>query len=233
AEFKNMMVKEREDYIKQRERLGGKYDLVKLETQKASKRVFGTKAAIESVLKKFKGMVDKELNLILEIERRERAIEFFAHIIDEAKKWLEKLNSFSQYCNTLTQELNQDIQHKKLEKKGIKPFVHEIKPDLLTDWTPTVEPQDFLMWMENEKQMNIVKFAEMRIGEVKDILMEYGNSLEKVKEIKEKRIDDILRELSKDEKMEYIGLLDGIAAPLWQYDQGIVSGRYKTTNIYL
>lgn len=233
AGFKDMMVKERGDCVNQRERLGGKHDLVKLETQKASKKIFGTKAAIETALKRFKGIVDKELNLILEIQRREGAVELFAHIIGEARRRLEKLNSLSQYFNTLTQELNQDIQHTKLENKGIRPFVHEIKPDLLTDWTPTVEPQDFLIWMENEKQMNVMQFTGMRIGEVKDILVEYGNSLEKVKEIRGKRIDDILRELSKDEKMEYIGLLDGIAAPLWQYDQGIVSGGYKTTNIYL
>lgn len=233
TEFKNMMIKERGEYAKQKEELEEKYRLVKLEIDKASRKLFGTKAAIEGTLKKFKGLVDRESSLILEIERREGAIEFFTYLIDEAKKWHEKLSGLSQYCSTLTQELNQDIQRKKLEKRGIKPFVHEIEPAFLRDWIPTVEPQDFLIWIKNEKQMDILKLSEMRVSEVKTILLEYGSLQEKVKEIKEKRIDDILEELSTDKKMEYVGLLDKMAAPLWQYDQGVISGKYKTTNIYL
>jgi len=228
-----MMIKERGEYAKQKEELEEKYRLVKLEIDKASRKLFGTKAAIEGTLKKFKGLVDRESSLILEIERREGAIEFFTYLIDEAKKWHEKLSGLSQYCSTLTQELNQDIQRKKLERRGIKPFVHEIEPAFLRDWIPTVEPQDFLIWIKNEKQMDILKLSEMRVNEVKTILLEYGSLQEKVKEIKEKRIDDILEELSTDKKMEYVGLLDKMAAPLWQYDQGVISGKYKTTNIYL
>lgn len=233
TEFKNMMMAERENYAKQQEDLKGKYALAKSEAEKASKKLFGSKAAIEHVLKGFKALVDKEASLVLEIARREDAIEFFAFIIDEANKWNERLNAFSRYCSALTQELNQDIQRKKLEKKEIKPFVHEIKPKELKETDLSVEPNDFLTWLRDDKQLNVMKLAEMRIGEIKSVLLEYGNSQEKVKTIKEKSINDILKELSKEKKMEYVGLLDRMASPLWQYDQGLVAADKKTQNIYL
>lgn len=233
AEFKNMMKVEREDCTKQKEELEGKYTLVKSEAETASKKLFGSKGAIEQVLKDFKGLVDKEAGLTLEIERREEAIEFFVSIIDEANKWSERLNAFSEYCSALTQELNKDIQRKKNEKKAIKPFVHEIKPKELKELDLTVEPNDFLTWLSDAKQLDVLRLAEMRIGEIKSVLLEYGNSQEKVENIKTKRIDDILKELPQEKMMEYVQLLDKMASPLWQYDQGLVAADKKTENIYL
>ena len=232
-EFKKEMSNERDENAKLKEDMKSRYSLAKSEAEKASKALFGTNAKIEGALKNYKQLVDRESGLILEIERRERAIEFFAYIIDDANKWIEKLNAFSSYCDTLTQELNTDIQRMKFAKKDIKPFVLELKPASLEKKIPPVEAHDFIKWLKDDRKLDLLKLAEMRIGEVKDTLLEYGYSQEKVKEIKEKRIDDILKELPKDKKMEYIGLLDKMASPLWQYDQGLVAVDKKTENIYL
>jgi len=233
ADFKKEMIKEREQNEKLKKEIASSYNPVRSEVEKSVKKLFGAKAAIENALKKFKGLVDKETNFILEIERREKAIEFFAVIINATNDWIEKLDVLSNYCNILTQELNQDIQQNQREGRKIKPFVQELKPAKLKDEIPIVESHDFIMWLKDDKQMDMLKLAEMRIGEVKDILLEYGYSQDKVNEVRNKRIDDILKKLPQKKKIELIGVMDKMASPLWQYDQGFVSGDKKTENIYL
>ncbi len=232
-EFKKEMSNERDENAKLKEDMKSRYSLAKSEAEKASKALFGTNAKIEGALKNYKQLVDRESGLILEIERRERAIEFFAYIIDDANKWIEKLNAFSSYCDTLTQELNTDIQRMKFAKKDIKPFVLELKPASLEKKIPPVEAHDFIKWLKDDRKLDLLKLAEMRVGEVKDVLLEYGFSQEEVKEVKEKSIDMILKTLPEDKKINYIRLLGEMSTPLWQYDQGMISGDKKVENIYL
>ncbi|MAF94955.1 MAG: hypothetical protein CMM60_04290 [Rhodospirillaceae bacterium] len=233
TEFKKEMNEERNEYVKLKEEISQKFNFAKSEAERASKKIFGAKVAIGNALKKYKELVDNEATFILERERRERAIEFFAFIIDKANKWIEKLDAFSNYCSVLTQELNQDIQQKQQEKKETKPFVLELKPDNLKEEIPNMESNDFLIWLRNDKQMDMLELAEMRVGKVKEILLEYGYSQKEVQEVKNKKLDDILKELPQSERMKYIGLLDKMASPLWQYNQGFVSVDKKTENIYL
>ena len=232
-EFKNLMIEEKETYQSKRENFDSTYHLIKEEAKQASKRLFGRNAAIEKVLKRFKGIVDQEVVFLLEIERREEAIEFFTYIIDVSRDWLEKLRTLSRYCIALNQELNQDIQKEKLDEKTIKPFIEVIKPKNLTEYIPQVEAEDFLVWLYEDKKLTTIQITEKKLLEVKNILIDYANSQEKVKEIKEKSIDEVLRELSSKKRIEYISLLDKIAFPLWQYNRGWVTGNFTTDNIYL
>lgn len=233
VEFKKMIIEEKDIYQSKRENFDSTYHLIKEEAKQASKRLFGRNAAIENVLKRFKGIVDQEVVFLLEIERREEAIEFFTYVIDAARELLEKLRTISRYCTALNQELNQDIQKEKLDEKTIKPFIEEIKPANLTEYIPQVEADDFLIWLPKDKKLTIIQIAETKLLDVKNILIDYAYSQEKVKEIKEKSIDEVLRELSPEKRIKYISLLDKIAAPLWNYNRGWVTGNYTTHNIYL
>ncbi len=233
TDFKKEMMEERDENNKLKKDIEFSYPSVKSEAERGAKKLFGSKAVIENALKKFKGLVDRQANFIFEIERREKAIEFFACIINETRNWIEKLNDLSNYCNILTQELNQDIQQKQRERRKIKPFVMELKPEKLKTEIPKVDSHDFIMWLKNDKQMDVLQLAGMRINEVKDILLEYGYSLDMVKEVQNKRIYDILRELPQKKKTEIIGAMDRMASPLWQYDQGLITGDKTTQNIYL
>jgi hypothetical protein len=233
SQFKNEMTTERDQMAKAREDLKAKYELIKADAEKAGKALFGTGAKIEVELKKFKELVEKEANILLEIERRERAIEFFAFFSDVIKNWVERLNTIASYCDILTQELNREIQAMQVAKMDVRPFVQEIKPANLTENIPFIEPGDFLKWLDSEKHLSVADLAEMRVEQVKTILLEYGYSQPRVKEVKDKKLEDILRDMPEDERMKYVGLLDKMASPLWQYDRGLIAGDKKTENIYL
>jgi len=233
SEFKREMIDERDQKAKAMEDLKARYDLVKADAEKAAKTLFGTAAKIEAELKKFKELIEKEASILLEIERRERAIEFFAFFTDLAQKWIELLNTLGGYCDIMTQELSQEIEAMEHEKRDVKPFVQEIKPSHLIGDIPFVEASDFLKWLDTVEHQTVSSLAEMRIDQVKSLLLKYGYSQPRVKEIKEKRLEDILKDMSTEEMIKYVGLLDKMASPLWQYDRGLISGDKKTENIYL
>lgn len=230
-EFKNMMIEEKETHQSKRENFDSTYHLIREEARQASKRLFGRNTAIEKVLKRFKGIVDQEVVFLLEIERREEAIEFFTYIIDTARALMNRLKKISEQCDNLAQLLGQDIQLIKSEEKHRKTTIIEIRDKSLFNDKLQVEAGDFLIWLYKDKKMTTIQIAEKKLLEVKNILIEYANSQEKVKEIKEKSIDEVLKELSPKKRIEYISLLDNIASPLWQYNRGWVTGNYTTHNI--
>ncbi|OGF63692.1 MAG: hypothetical protein A2Y62_09465 [Candidatus Fischerbacteria bacterium RBG_13_37_8] len=233
SEYKEEMSKERNDKIKLQEDMKFRFDQARSEVEQASRALFGARAKMATAFELYKRLVDKEAETIIEIERRERAIEFFAYMIDVSDKWFFRLEGFGKYCSVLTQDLVHDIEHMEKEGKKVKPFVEELKIALLEKELPYVEPADFIKWLKDAKQINVMEFAEMGLDEMELVLVEFGCSHEKAKDIMGKRVDEVLKGMSQSEKMKYITLLDSMASPLWQYDQGMICGDKKTENIYL
>ena len=232
-EFKEEMINERDKFTATKEDISNHYNPIEQDAEKAAKKIFGAKDAMGSILKRYKALVDQETNTILEIERREKAITFFSTLINLTDEWNDKLETFACYFDVLTQEFSQELQAKRNEKRELKPFVIELKPETLTDDIPEVQADDFYKWLKEEKHIEVIDLANYRIEEVKNILLEYGYSHKEVKEIKAKRLEDILRDMTTESRNKIIKDLDKMAAPLWQYDQGYVTENRKTENLYL
>ena len=233
TQFKKEMNDERDQIDRERGELAARYEGVKAEAETAGKAVFNSKVKLEEAFRKVKQLVDREARLTLDIERREKAIDFFSFMLHEVTLWGEKLGALREYCTVLTAELTTEIQRVQHEKTDIRPFVQEVKPKYLSEDLTSRPPEEFLRWVKEEQKLTMLDIAELRIGELKDKLLAFGASDPRVKEVREKRIDDILKELSEPERVGYIEMLDQMASPLWQYDQGAISGDKRTTNIYL
>jgi len=232
-EYKKMIVQERDQFIKQEQALPNAYQNASAELEKASKKMFGVNAAIEEALKKYKGLIDKHVSLIAEQERREKTADFFSFLIEKLEKTLAKLTNISNYAQALERELAQEVKQMQLSKKTVKPFQHEILTDSLKGWKPEVQPNDFLVWLKGEKHLSVLDFGEMKLEELKSLLIEYGYAQKSVQEVRDRKIEDVLRTLPEDEFKRMVRLLDEMATPLWQYDRGYISGAKKTENIRL
>jgi hypothetical protein len=195
--------------------------------------MFGAKSKTDAAVRRYKQVVDHEASLLFEIERRDRAIDFFAQMLNETSAWRDSLAALATYCETLVEELNVDLAHMQRTRRETKPFVYELKPSNLTEQEPAVDGTDFMRWLTDERRTMPEAVARLRLGEFKDLLLEYGYSNSWVKETKTKRVDEILSVLSPEERLRHLRQLDTMASPLWQYDQGLVSGKYHTENIYL
>ncbi|HXH93042.1 MAG TPA: tubulin-like doman-containing protein [Thermoanaerobaculia bacterium] len=231
--FKKELTDERQAKELDKSGLATRYEPTKSEIEKLAAAFFPSKNDLQQALKRYKGIIDREAQLIMEIERRDRGIDFLAYMAENTTSWLDRLNALSGMCSSVTQELSQDIQQMRQTKRAPRPFVQELKPKNLTEDAPGVDPNDFLRWLAEDKKMTIVDLAGMRVSELKSTLLEYGYADENVTEVRDRRIEDILRGLSKNERNRLINELDSMAAPLWQYDRGTISGELHTENIYL
>lgn len=231
--FRKELTDERKAFDNDKTGLQSRYQAVKSEIEQLAKSLWPRAKDIQAALKRYKGIVDREAQLILEIERRDRAIDFLAHVLDVVQGWQDRLSALSAMCGALTQELSLDIQEMRQAKRAPRPFVQELKPENLTEDAPPVDPSDFLRWMTDKKKLSVPDLARMRAGEVKNVLVEYGAADEKVREIRDRRIEDILRTLPRTQRDRLLNQLDSMAAPLWQYDRGTISGELHTENIYL
>lgn len=233
GEFKAEMSDERDSLDKEKTELPGRYENAKTEADAAAKAIFGSKSKLEAAFRKLKQIADREARLIMDIERREKAIDFFTYLLNEVAQWSEKLAAFRDYCDVLTGELSAEIQRIKHERTEIKPFVQEVKPKSLTEELPSRPAEEFLRWLKDERKLTMLQLAEKRISELKSLLIDFGASDPRVKEVSERSIDDILRDASDAERRHYVEILDQMASPLWQYDQGRIAADKQTTNIYL
>ena len=232
VEFKNEMIDEKTKLQRNKEDLAGHYNRLRIESGNAAKALFNTKSKIELVMKEFKQVVEKEAGINLEIERRERAIELFSAISNELLSTSDRLKAFSSYCDELSREFSQKIQRLKSEKARVKPFVHELIPAGLTQEIPIVNPQEILDWLINNN-IEPIEFVGMNKSDLKELFLRFGKENISVKEIENKSLEEILKAMPEAETMKYINLLDMMAAPLWQYDRGYISGTMKTTNLYI
>jgi hypothetical protein len=231
--FKSEMNDERDALDREKSELPSRYDNAKTEAEAAAKAIFGSKSKLEAAFRKLKQIADREARLVMDVERREKAIDFFTHMLHEVSQWSERLGAFRDYCDVLTGELSTEIQRIKQERTEIKPFVQEVKPKSLSEELPPRPAEEFLRWLSSDKKLSMLDVANLRISELKSLLLEFGASDPRVKEVSGKSIDDILRDASEDERRRYIETLDQMASPLWQYNQGSISGDKHTTNIYL
>jgi hypothetical protein len=231
--FKKELGDERKALDTDKAGLSSRYSAVRSEIEQIAKSLWPRTKDLQAALKRYKGLVDKEAQLMVDIERHDRAIDFLSILNDHAQEWQERLKTLWTMCGTLTQELSTDIQEMRQVKRAPRPFVQELKPENLTEEAPPVDPTDFLRWLNETKKLSVLGLARMRSSEVKAVLLEYGAADENVREIRERRIEDILRALPTQQRDRLLNQLDSMAAPLWQYDHGTISGEMHTENIYL
>ena len=155
----------------------------------------------------------------------------FFSIVTSNKDKKSYVENFTNIFFILIREFSQEIQKKINEKRENQPFILELKPETLTDDIPSVQADDFYKWLKEEKQIDLVELSNYRIEDFKEIILEYSSSQKEVKEITDKSLEDILKEMIPEARNNIIKKLDDMASPLWQYDQGWVTGDRKTENI--
>lgn len=233
SEYKDEIAQERETYERQREEISGRYEALEAEAAREANSFFQAAKRAEVPVRKYKQTVEREGALIAEIERRDRAIDLFAHLLAETARWKDGLANLSSYCTTLIGEFSKEVEHRQSAKREIRPFTYELKPDDLTSYQPKPNPEDFLTWLTKAQSMTVMDLTEKRIADVKDLLLTYGGQDAVVEQMRSRTVDDVLRQLPRQERLEHVRQLDMMASPLWQYDRGLISGDKKTENIYL
>jgi len=214
--------------------LNHKYKNVEKNVDEAYKGLFGKKKKVQTGFTEYCALVNMESTTIMEIERRIQAVEFFAYLINEVKAMIDQLKKINIQVETLTFELNEDLQKILTARKRIKSFIYELDINSIVKQTEiNANPDDFLAWLKSDKNLTVFGFSSLRTNEIKDLLIEYAMSQKLISDLDKKTIEDVLEMLQPKERDQIIRDLDSMAIPLWNYNKGFVGGDNKTDELFI
>ncbi|MHA1742613.1 MAG: tubulin-like doman-containing protein, partial [Candidatus Thorarchaeota archaeon] len=233
-EFQNAMKEEKQTELKKAGSFKAKYNDLKSEFTRVNKKLFGRQKAIDDVKGQFKNVVDAECRSLVEVERRIKAIEFFATLASALKEKTSLLKKISDYSVALTSALNEKIQNVKTSRSRVKPFTYELPISDVTDLNEVKGiADDFLNWLSSDKGLNLLDFGNMKLQDIGEVFDEYASSQKPVIETRNLVIDDVLSAMPEERRYKIVAEVDKMAVPLWNYDEGMVSGGKKTENIFI
>lgn len=234
VEFQNEMKSEKKSEAAKAEVFRAKYKGLKDDFDRAGKKFVGRAKALDKVKAQFKALVDAECRSLLEIERRTLAIEFFATFIMDIKSTIATLRKIADYGATLMQTLNEEIQSVETSRSRMRPFTFELPiSDIIDPKDALASADQFLGWLASEKEMHLLDLGAMKLLDIRAIFDDFSNQQPAVAETANMTIEDVLKDMPVERRNKIVAEIDGMAVPLWNYDQGMVTGGKTTENVFI
>lgn len=173
-------------------------------------------ARVRTACENYKGLVDRECDLHLQVARRDKAAELYG-------KLRSHVEDMAHYCARM--RLNLEAALKKFEQDyldatnsrgGESPFEHTVRFDAEAN-RPEVKVEDFIRWY-GEQHGSLAGWATMRMEDVAREVMDFVR--EKYRPLTELAIDDVLNRSDPADISEDLKQLSNLAVPLWRYDEG-------------
>lgn len=192
---------------------------------------FFRRAAWEDLAERLKTSTVQYSKWQIEKIRRNQAARLFQALISEIDKELKNLDRLRSLAEALVSSLKQELQDLRLERPAQEPFAKVFEPPA-ADSRPPVDPRDFLSWL-SQRGATISNFPTLRLQDAKKLLLEYAEAQPLVRTVQGRTIEEVLKEMPKEDRFEQISLLGSMAAPLWSYSKAHVHGTRKTELLYL
>jgi len=231
--FQQVMKEERRDEAKNLEQVESAIKVHREEAERAAAKFFGAKKSIETSVKQLRADVSAWSNAQQEIIRRDRAVNFFSQMLERCRKWMEQLDTIDKAASALVKELSAEIQRLRTVSRQMRAFTVDLEPEAYWEHRVPVQTEDFLQWLHDAKNTLLMDLADMRMEDLKNLVLEYAESLPDVQHMKTRTLEQVLRDVPLQERQRIVLQLDAMAVPLWQYDTGRVSGDKKTELIYI
>ena len=165
----------------------------------------------------YKGVVDRESDLLLQVARREKAAELYGSLRDH----IEKAIIFR--CARIRVNLEATLKaferlylDKTTQRGGETPFEHVVRFTVEAD-RPLINPEDFLAWYSKTRGSLALWGDTDEEGvnqEISEYLAERYGSLNRLS------IDNVLSRSAPNSVMHDLRQLDSLAVPLWRWDSG-------------
>jgi hypothetical protein len=230
--FKQEMLQERDTFRERRKGASGRYKAQREEATLAKQKLFGANNLITEITKNFAATLNDDAAASVEALRRNEAVVLYTTLHSEVKRLAEQLGDLYKKLETLGRTLNQELQRLRGQQKTLRPFTIELPlPETITG-TVTVNPDDFLVWLRDEK-LTVLDLASLSSADVGERILSFARGRAGVRDIRSLQIEEVLRQLPRDQLARKVKELDHVAVPSWQYDAAYVSGSQSTQNIYL
>jgi hypothetical protein len=184
--------------------------------QEAASAFFRAEAKVRAASESYKGIVDRECDHYLQQARREKAAELYAALRRRAEDILLRCGRIQQNLKTAASRVEQAYMDATASRGGESPFEHTVRFDIDTH-RPALPPEEFIKWrMDNHG--SLAEWADVRQEDVHREIEAFVK--ERLEPVTGMSIDEVLRRLKPQQVVQDMNQLDGLAVPLWRYDEG-------------
>lgn len=184
---------------------------------------------VRTACENYKGMVDRQVDIQLQATRREKATELYStlrtHLEESVIVRSAQIRVSLESTLKAFERLYLD---KTTNRGGESPFEHVVRFSA-EDNRPELSGEDFLQWYRL-KYGSLALWADMRDENVQNQIMEYVD--ERYLPLAGRSIDEILRSSGTANTTQDLRQLNGLAVPLWRYDESKIGNRSVIDEFY-
>jgi hypothetical protein len=171
---------------------------------------------VKAACENYKGLVDRECDLYLQVERRNKAAELYGALRAQAQDVLRRCERIRFNLEGAMKILERNYLSASTMRGGDSPFEHVVDFDPEAN-RPEIRSDDFIEWHTRERN-GIDSWVERTVEEVLEEVE--GFVIERYKPLTGLSIDEVLRRSGKDVIAQNLNQLSRLAVPLWNYNEG-------------
>jgi hypothetical protein len=212
--YQHMMETEARD--EQARVTGFNFKAVEEQVRDASSAWIGAESKVRTACENYKGLVDRECDNYVQQVRRDKAAALYGRLRSRADEILQRCNRIQLNLKGAASRLEQSYMDAIAMRGGESPFEHIVRFDLDAH-RPTIRPEEFIKW-RTDNYGSLGAWADAR---EEDVSLEIKTFVSKsLRPITGMSIDEVLRRSKPEEVVKDLDQLNGLAVPLWRYDEG-------------
>jgi hypothetical protein len=236
AEYRESMTLERTNYQNERDRIRQRYAQMQATLDKASKRLMGKGKLLEKCVKEFTDVVRADGLTALKYHRADKSVLAYDFLLDLLGDERNRVEALMQRLLAVRDEFEKDVQRKTSEKRAVKPFIIELRPELFLNEEVDMDLTDFMIHM-NTVNMKLTGDVDaevknhllaLQFSDLCNFITAFVRKSPKVGKYDAISIEDVLRQIPEEDLKTNVKQMYQAAAPLWQYNRGMVSGERMT-----
>jgi Tubulin like len=171
---------------------------------------------VQTACENYKGLVDRECDLHLQVARRDKAAEVYGALRNHVEDLQRRCGLMRLNLDAALKKFEQDYLDATNSRSGESPFEHTVRFDAENN-RPVISAEDFVRWYR-EEHGSMTAWADMRAEDVAREIMLFV--AEHYRPLTDLSIDDVLQRSDPGSISQDLKQLSSLAVPLWRYDEG-------------
>ncbi len=214
------------EFKEEQERLKGLasgFKVAEDEVREAMGAWIGRESKIRTACQNYKGLVDRECELNIQIARRDKAAEVYGMLRQQVVDLLSRCTSIRRNLEGALKDIEQRFLDVSNSRSSESLFEHTVRFDIEAN-SPETTPEDFLKW-HAEKRETVSVWVNAHAEDVIRDIMSFIDS--KYLSLTKMQIDDVLSRCNIEEVARDLNQLSNLAVPLWRYDEGKIPAKHQ------
>ena len=212
--YQHMMENESKDEQDRHKALN--FNILEEQIREATGKWIKTERHVRTACENYKGLVDRECELHLQVTRRDKAAELYGVLRAQVEDILRRCEVIRRSLEAVKDGFEQLYLDVSTNRGGESPFEHTLRFDVEAN-RPEIKTEDFIRWY-GEQHGSLTAWAGMRAEDVAREISSFVN--ERYRPLTQMPIDDVLRRSDIEEITQDLTQLSNLAVPLWRYDPG-------------